>query len=236
MKNIANNVAKKILVALAASIKKDVITTTEAWTLFSKPEEKNIPAKMFRKPSKEDLQHLIALRDNVKNVLRGKARKRCAYCRRPMGSHNISWHIEHIKPKAKFPELIFDMSNLVFACIDCNYTKNNQIDGAKKYIFDIIHPGTPGFSYAGELEYVQLTTEHLHILKYDPISDEGKSTYRRLKLDRIEALEVVSGLNSTVREISHKIDDAIVEFCKNGEHEDIGQFLTGLKLQLATHK
>jgi len=236
MKNIANKIAKKILIALASSIKNNVITTTEAWTLFSRPEEKNIPVKMLRKPSKEDLQYLIALRDEVKSILRVKARKRCAYCRRPMGSHNISWHIEHIRPKAKFPELIFDMSNLVFACIDCNYTKNNQVDGAKQYVFDIIHPGVDGFSYVGELEYVQLTTEHLHILKYDPISDEGKSTYVRLKLDRIEALEVVSGLNSTVREISHRIDDAIVELCKDGDREDIGQFLTGLKLQLVTHK
>lgn len=236
MKDIVKPSGRRILKKLSALVDKKTITTTEAWILFSRPVEKSIPAVIAKRISKADLEQLAVLREDVKNTLRIKARKRCAYCRRPMGSHNISWHIEHIRPKAKFPELMFSMKNLVFACVDCNYTKNNQVDGAKKYEFNIIDPGADGFSYVGQLEYMQLTTEHLHLLKYDPISDEGKNTYSRLKLDRIEALEVVSALNSSVRDITHRLDDVIMEVCVSEEHEDLGKFLTKLKLQLGAHK
>lgn len=236
MKDIVRPSGRRVLKKLSTLVDRKVITTTEAWTLFSKPVEKSIPAVIAKRISKADLEQLAVLREDVKNTLRIKARKRCAYCRRPMGSHNISWHIEHIRPKAKFPKFMFSMKNLVFACIDCNYTKNNQIDGARKYEFNIIDPGADGFSYVGQLEYMQLTTEHLHLLKYDPISDEGKNTYNRLKLDRIEALEVVSALNSSVRDITHRLDDVIMEVCVSDEHEDLGKFLTKLKLQLGAHK
>ncbi len=35
-------------------------------------------------------------------------------------------HVDHIKPKSKYPELIFNKSNLQILCKDCNFEKSNK--------------------------------------------------------------------------------------------------------------
>lgn len=45
--------------------------------------------------------------------------RKCALC----NATNAELHIDHIKPKAKYPELTFDINNLQVLCKDCNYGK-----------------------------------------------------------------------------------------------------------------
>lgn len=233
MKTMGSSDANRVLSDLESLVDAEAITVTDAWKVFKSPGLKHEFKKASLRLTPIEIEAVESLLAAVKSTLRTGARKRCAYCRRPMGTHKMSWHIEHIKPKSRFPELMFSMSNLVYACMDCNFTKNTEIDNPKVYLFDIIDPGGTGFSYSAHLSYLQVTTEHLHFLKYSPISPEGTKTYERLLLQRIEALEVVSGLNGHIRDLSHRIDDAVVE-CNDDDNDEIGLFLTKLKLKIVT--
>lgn len=37
----------------------------------------------------------------------------------------VSIHVDHIKPRSKYPELELDLNNLQVLCADCNYGKSN---------------------------------------------------------------------------------------------------------------
>lgn len=55
------------------------------------------------------------IRDALQRMFHGK----CAYCESNIG-HVSDAHIEHYRPKAKFPHLTFDWDNLLLACSKCN--------------------------------------------------------------------------------------------------------------------
>lgn len=70
----------------------------------------------------------------IKEILKNKLlteteRKRCPYCEIEISSDNS--HIEHIKPKDKFPALLSDYNNLIPCCTNnkrCGASKTNQWD------------------------------------------------------------------------------------------------------------
>lgn len=49
----------------------------------------------------------------------------CMVCNRDR-THGIVIHVDHIKPRSKFPELELDESNLQVLCEDCNLGKSNR--------------------------------------------------------------------------------------------------------------
>ena len=54
--------------------------------------------------------------------------RRCSYC-----EDSVADEVEHIKPKDLYPGAVFDWSNYLYACGNCNGPKNNNyavIDGA----------------------------------------------------------------------------------------------------------
>lgn len=48
--------------------------------------------------------------------------RRCMVCFRT----RVELHVDHIKPRSKFPELALDLSNLQILCRDCNLGKSNR--------------------------------------------------------------------------------------------------------------
>lgn len=50
---------------------------------------------------------------------------RCMVCGR-MAKHGSVIHVDHIKPRSRFPELQLEFSNLQVLCGDCNLGKGNQ--------------------------------------------------------------------------------------------------------------
>jgi hypothetical protein len=57
-----------------------------------------------------------------KDILRKSTSGKCMYCESKI--EHISYaHIEHIKPKTKYPELEFEWNNLGFSCQVCNTNK-----------------------------------------------------------------------------------------------------------------
>lgn len=52
---------------------------------------------------------------------------RCQCCGRSP-AHGVVLHVDHIKPKSKFPHLALTLSNLQVLCADCNLGKSNKDD------------------------------------------------------------------------------------------------------------
>ncbi len=50
----------------------------------------------------------------------------CCLCGRSKREHNIVIHVDHIKPRSKYPELELEESNLQLLCEDCNLGKSNR--------------------------------------------------------------------------------------------------------------
>lgn len=52
---------------------------------------------------------------------------RCELCGRAKGD-GIILHVDHIKPKSKYPHLQYDLNNLQVLCDECNIGKSNKDD------------------------------------------------------------------------------------------------------------
>jgi hypothetical protein len=65
-------------------------------------------------------------------ALRFKALKgsdgRCSLCDRSKRHDGVTLHVDHIKPRSKFPALELVLSNLHVLCEDCNLGKSNRDD------------------------------------------------------------------------------------------------------------
>lgn len=52
----------------------------------------------------------------------------CCQCCGSRAAKNKPLHVDHIKPRSKFPELSLELSNLQVLCFDCNMGKSNVDD------------------------------------------------------------------------------------------------------------
>ncbi len=50
----------------------------------------------------------------------------CNLCGRSNRAHGVVIHVDHIKPRSKFPELALTRTNLQALCEDCNMGKSNR--------------------------------------------------------------------------------------------------------------
>ena len=51
---------------------------------------------------------------------------RCQLCGRSKRADGVILHVDHIKPRSRFPELALDVANLQVLCEDCNLGKGNS--------------------------------------------------------------------------------------------------------------
>src|SRR6266478_6365592 len=63
----------------------------------------------------------------VKDLIRRETHDKCIYCESKI-SHVYHGDVEHILPKARFPELTLDYENLGLACAICNNRKGDVHD------------------------------------------------------------------------------------------------------------
>lgn len=52
----------------------------------------------------------------------------CQCCGQSRKQHGVVLHVDHIKPRSKFPELALDINNLQILCADCNLGKSNKFE------------------------------------------------------------------------------------------------------------
>ena len=56
-----------------------------------------------------------------------KSKGVCVVCGRSKKSHGVIMHVDHIKPRSKFPDLELNIDNLQLLCEDCNIGKGARI-------------------------------------------------------------------------------------------------------------
>ena len=54
--------------------------------------------------------------------------RKCCLCGRNPKEHGIILHVDHIKPRSKYPELELKLRNLQILCEDCNLGKSNKYE------------------------------------------------------------------------------------------------------------
>ncbi|MGG7632828.1 HNH endonuclease [Pseudomonas sp. ES1] len=210
MKKLADATALGVLNRLEQCISDETITASQAWSVFSRPDDALKSKKKETKITASEHTSLTTLKSKVKELLKKKISGRCAYCKRVMGQHGMSWHIEHIRGKSKNPKYIFNMKNLTYACIDCNYMKSPSVD-TPNISHLIINPNSDAFQYDTHIKFIHIATEKLHYLRYSPISDKGITTYEKLAFKRLELIEIVTSLNPIIKDITIQIDSRIDE-------------------------
>ena len=55
-----------------------------------------------------------------------KSNGKCVYCGRSHTQHGIVIHVDHIKPRSKYPHLALELNNLQITCEDCNTGKGTK--------------------------------------------------------------------------------------------------------------
>lgn len=126
---------------------------------------------------------------DVQKELRRMYKKRCCYCESKIGAQSYE-HIEHLKPKSKFPHECFEWENLHWVCPICNSThKGNKWDRENP----ILDPTKDRIE-----EYIDID---LITGKIIPIEDDerAKTTIEDTGLNRIklkeERQEVIKKIN-----------------------------------------
>ena len=125
---------------------------------------KTVPARCFGKYKQAD----------IREALRKMYRGLCCYCEGRIGDVSFD-HIEHRKPKSKFPKDTFNWDNLHLACQQCNTAKGNKWTGTAPILDAVLDN-----PIAEHLTYQASATG----LRRWPISDRGTTTVEHADLDR----------------------------------------------------
>jgi hypothetical protein len=126
----------------------------------------------------------------IKRALREETAQKCAYCEALI--EDVSYpHVEHIVPKALYPELAHRWTNLTLACPQCNGSKGSFYDP----IAGILDP------------YVDLIDNFIFfygtIVRWKLGAVRGEVTVRSLKLNR---LDLVRSRKERIEKVAEMVD------------------------------
>ena len=71
--------------------------------------------------------------EQIRSALTEETSGRCAYCEGPMIAVSFG-DIEHMRPRALFPELVVEWSNLTLSCARCNNEKTDKWENDLPFI------------------------------------------------------------------------------------------------------
>lgn len=132
---------------------------------ISKKNRRTVPAKYYDRYKQED----------VRAALAEMYSQRCCYCEASLGIVDFP-HIEHRKPKRRYPESAFSWANLHLACTKCNIAKGDRYI-KKKPILDAVKD-VPISAH--------LTYQLGESVWRNPISPRGETTVVHAGLNREE--------------------------------------------------
>lgn len=94
-------------------------------TLKLKKKKKSRKKKNYSKIQDKSFYASREWRELRYRVIR-KYKAKCMACGKSPQEHGAVLHVDHIKPKSKFPELALEFNNLQLLCEDCNMGKSNK--------------------------------------------------------------------------------------------------------------
>lgn len=136
---------------------------------------------------------LSAIRSKVRSFYRKVQNGKCSYCKNILSIISASnCHVEHIAPKSRYRDFIFEPKNLCVICADCNEIKRQQETIAE--IIDTLYNGEKRKIYPRSSNAFKIVHPHFdiyedHILKlasgyYLDKSKKGHFTIGSCKLNR----------------------------------------------------
>lgn len=130
-----------------------------------------------------DKSCLRIFRDHIRDYYQYQQNFRCVYCRNVVHLRTCPWHIEHIVPKSKKPQWMYEPFNLCLACPDCNSSKlasdvlrdsNENILPRNSEAYLIVHP---------HLDYYFEHIEIIDDILYKGLTPKGIFTIKICKLN-----------------------------------------------------
>lgn len=117
----------------------------------------------------------------------------CAYCQiEKKETHGLTWDVEHIIPKAKYPQFLFEPENLAISCKECNIPKDDTNVLTKNLPKNAAFPSTSGDyciahphfdRYEDHIEIVIIEKKRVYRVKTE---DKGRQTYIACNLIRFD--------------------------------------------------
>lgn len=112
----------------------------------------------------------------IKQCILEETHEKCAYCESKV-TPVYAGDVEHILPKSKRPELIFEWDNLTLACQQCNQRKRDYYEPDTPLVNPYKDEPTSHFFFAGPM------------LFHKPGSARGYMTKMKLELNRLPLFE-----------------------------------------------
>lgn len=152
---------------------------------------------------------LNELKERIREYYRKKQHRRCAYCRTIVKRSQASPEDEHIVPKSKHEEWMYETFNMCYSCKSCNTNKGYQkpilSDEKIAYLphvskgYLIVHP------------HIDTYSEHIEIIDdvlYKGISQKGRDTIKTCGLNRYEL--AVDRAEDVIREKGSKYEGYLI--------------------------
>lgn len=168
--------------------------------------------------------------EEIRESLHGESEGLCAYCE-SIVTHVAYEHVEHIRPKSKFPELSHEWSNLTNACPRCNQNKSDTwFDGEHRLLDPYNDDPTEHLEFVGPLVFARDTSTHGEMTREHIKLDRGDLTNSRTK--RLNSLfPLVQRWQSAEEPLKSTLAMAIREDCNHGEYPTcVAAFLEHLGL------
>ena len=133
--------------------------------------------------------------------------------------------IEHILPKSKYNEFMFELENLNISCKRCNMnikkekhdfvvnvsTIKNDFKTSSQYHF--IHPNFDKFE--DHIDHHRIVFNKKKLTKYVPKTDKGEYAYKYFYLDRLEINTINRAQGIVVKEDGNIITSEVNLITKN---------------------
>jgi hypothetical protein len=177
-----------------------------------------------------DNPKLEPVKVKIKKYFRDALGDNCCYCRKnTTGEFNMVLDIEHILPKSKFKNHIFQPLNLSMSCKRCNmnvkredtsFIVDMELIVTNPFIsnnYKFIHPNLD--SYFDNLKYLVEIINENKLIKYDPVTKKGKFTYRYFRLNELE-IECLNRTQGIISEVLNTDIDPLISDELNRLFED----------------
>jgi len=152
----------------------------------------------------------------IRDELHQETFGRCAYCEARVG-HVAHEHVEHIRPKAIFPELAHEWMNLTAACPVCNTNKGPYYSETHPLLNPYVDDPERHIAFVGSLPWACNGSEI------------GYRSIKKLGLDRMQlvsdranrllnVLNLFHAWQSAVGGTREALRDALIADCEEGEY------------------
>lgn len=134
-------------------------------------------------------------------ALREEFEYACGYCenREPELGGSEAFHVDHYRPKSKFPHLVCNYNNLIYSCRYCNRNKGDYWPGFLAWVLDriILNPRTDNFEGhidQSDLPWVGLTSKGRWTILKLKLDSSGFSRRRRRRQSLENAIRRLEGV------------------------------------------